>query len=144
MLLYLLQEMKPTRTFSRISPTWPPTTRTSWSATSSTIPKDPDTTGTLSTSAPGWYLLKLWETQRCLERHCPFFLQHHGALKLVSAAGLVTISNVAEAPFHQIVFIWLAAVKTTDISFKWRGTSLNRKPHFLCVLCFPVGLIVLS
>lgn len=50
--LFLLQEMKPTRTSSRISPTWPPTTRTSWTATSSTTRKDPDTTGTPSISTP--------------------------------------------------------------------------------------------
>lgn len=41
-LLSLWQGMKPTRTSSRILPTWPPTIQRSWTATSSTILRDPD------------------------------------------------------------------------------------------------------
>lgn len=40
--LFVLQETKHTRTSFRISHTWPPTTPTSWTATSSTTTKDPN------------------------------------------------------------------------------------------------------
>lgn len=49
--------MKPTRTSSRTSPTWRPTTRTSWTATSSTTPRNLDTIPAALSERPdpvGW------------------------------------------------------------------------------------------
>lgn len=114
-----LQEMKRTRTFSRISPTWPPMTQKSWTATSSTSAVHPWSEG-------------LFSQKQKLE-WCPLPIHTHSEMATSKPA---TVSNVAKAPFHQFIFSKASA------SFKWRGASTM--DYFFFKLCMLIGCITVS
>ena len=75
--------------------------------------------------------------KQCLERHHPLSLQHHRALKPVSAATAGCTSSYLTWPKPlSSNSVCLAAVKTKGISLEWGGTFYK--------LCFPVGSITTS
>lgn len=77
------------------------------------------------------------DRRRSLERHRPFVLHRHGALKAGWCSWTRHHVWCGPKPFHQIVFIWLAAVKTTDISFKWRETSCVQETSLIVCAVLP-------
>lgn len=119
--------MKRTRTFSRISPTWPPMTQTSWTATSSTTRSGRDAA----------------ERRPPAVRRAVFTKTKVGMMSTSHSHSFrngpskpATVSNVAKAPFHQFVFTKASA------SFNWR--ELQQWIFFIFKLCMLIGCITVS